>query len=171
MGRFRHEAIATDPKTGYIYQNEDQLDSCIYRFRPRKAGKLDRGGTLEALVIKDLPRVDTGSNFPISKPQKVSWLTIENVDPQQDALRYEAQAKGAAVFRRGEGMCYGNKELFWTATNGGAAQVGQIFRYNCDRETVELYVESPGSGVLDYPDNLTLAPFGDLVICEDGRGE
>ena len=26
-------------------------------------------------------------------------------------------------------------------------------------------------GVLDYPDNLTLSPFGDLIVCEDGRGE
>ena len=171
MGRFRHEAIATDPKTGYIYQTEDQLNSCIYRFRPDSPGKLAAGGTLEALVIKDMPRVDTSFNFPVGKPQKVSWVKIEDVDPQQDTLRYEAQTKGAAVFRRGEGMCYGNGELYWTATNGGAAQVGQIFRYNPDRETVELYVESPGSGVLDYPDNLTLAPFGDLIICEDGAGE
>ena len=68
-------------------------------------------------------------------------------------------------------MCYANGELYWTATIGGAAQVGQIFRYNLARDTVELFAESPGAGVLDYPDNLTLAPFGALVVCEDGRGE
>lgn len=171
MGRFRHEAIATDPKTGYIYQTEDQLDSCIYRFLPHKAGQLNQGGTLETLVINDLPRVDTSLNFPIGKPYKVTWVKIDDVDPDQDTLRFEAQSKGAAVFRRGEGMCYANEELYWTATNGGAAQVGQIFRFNLAKETVELYAESPGSGVLDYPDNLTQAPFGDLIICEDGRTE
>lgn len=171
MGRFRHEAIATDPKTGYIYQTEDQVNSCIYRFRPDQPGKLQEGGTLEALVIKDLPQIDTGINFPVGKPQAVSWVKLEDVDPEHDTLRYEAQTKGAAIFRRGEGMCYANGELYWTATNGGAAQVGQIFRYNPAKETVELFVESPGSGVLDYPDNLTLAPFGDLIVCEDGAGE
>ncbi|MGB5711795.1 MAG: alkaline phosphatase PhoX, partial [Waterburya sp.] len=71
----------------------------------------------------------------------------------------------------GEGMCYANQELYWTATNGGIAKAGQIFRYNPHQETVELFVESPGRGVLDYPDNLTLAPVGDLIVCEDGKGE
>ncbi|MGL5795830.1 MAG: alkaline phosphatase PhoX [Waterburya sp.] len=171
MGRFRHEAIATDPQTGYIYQTEDQIDSCIYRFCPHKPGNLSAGGTLEALVIKDLPRVDTGINFPIGKPHKVTWVKLEDVDPEHDTLRYEAQTKNAAIFRRGEGMCCANQELYWTATNGGAAQVGQIFRYNPAKQTVELFVESPGHGILDYPDNLTLAPFGDLIVCEDGAGE
>ena len=171
MGRFRHEAIATDPKTGYIYQTEDQFNSCIYRFRPRKSGNLQAGGTLETLAIKDIPRVDTGINFPIGKPIKVTWIELEDVDPEHDTLRFEAQQKGAAIFRRGEGMCYGDRQLYWTATNGGAAQVGQIFRYNPRRETIELFTESPGAGVLDYPDNLTLAPFGDLIVCEDGKDE
>lgn len=171
MGRFRHEAIATDPKTGYIYQTEDQNNSCIYRFRPTQAGKLHGGGTLEALVIKGFPRLDTGIDFPIGKPQSVEWIALENVDPEHDTLRYEAQFKGAAIFRRGEGICYANGEFYWTCTNGGTAGVGQIFRYNRDKETIELFVESPGSGVLDYPDNLTLAPCGDLIVCEDGREE
>ena len=173
MGRFRHEAIATDPKTGYIYQTEDRQDSCIYRFRPHQPGNLRAGGILEALVIANAPRIDTGTgiNFPIGKPQQSSWVQLEDIDPEHDTLRYEAQQKGAAIFRRGEGMCYANGELYWTATNGGAAQTGQIFRYNLKRDTVELFVESPGAGVLDYPDNLTLAPFGDLVVCEDGKEE
>ena len=171
MGRFRHEAIATDPKTGYIYQTEDQVNSCIYRFRPNQPGNLSAGGTLEALVIKDLPKMDTSINFPVGKPQAVSWVKLEDVDPKHDTLRFEAQTKGAAVFRRGEGMCYANGELYWTATNGGTAESGQIFRYNIAQQTVELFVESPGRGVLDYPDNLILAPFGDLIVCEDGKGE
>ncbi|MEM7758360.1 MAG: alkaline phosphatase PhoX [Cyanobacteria bacterium P01_A01_bin.40] len=171
MGRFRHEAIATDPKTGYIYQTEDQFNSCIYRFRPEQPGNLSAGGMLEALMIKDTPRVDTGINFPVGQPLKVTWIPLEDVDPEHDTLRFEAQKKGAAVFRRGEGMCYAQGELYWTATNGGAAKVGQIFRYNLQKATLELFVESPGMGVLDYPDNLTQAPFGDLIVCEDGRGE
>lgn len=171
MGRFRHEAIATDPLTGYIYQTEDRLDSCIYRFRPYKSQDLRGGGILEALVIEDAPKVNTAVDFPVGKPRKVSWVRLEDVDPEHDTLRYEAQKKGAAIFRRGEGMCYANRELYWTATNGGAAQVGQIFRYDLAQNTVELFVESPGYDVLDYPDNLTVAPFGDLIVCEDGKDE
>ena len=169
MGRFRHEAIATDPQTGYIYQTEDQFNGCIYRFRPKRQSDLQAGGTLEALMIRDVPRVDTSTNFPVGRPLPVSWLELEDVDPKHDTLRFEAQQKGAAVFRRGEGMCYGDRQLYWTATNGGAARSGQIFRYDPSQETIELFVESPGAGVLDYPDNLIQAPFGDLIVCEDGK--
>ena len=171
MGRFRHEAIAVDPKTGYIYQTEDQLDSCLYRFRPHSKENLQAGGILEALVIKDFPKIDTSLDVPIEKPYAVEWVTLEDVDPEHDTLRYEAQSKGAALFRRGEGICYGNGEMYWTCTNGGKAGVGQIFRYDLEKEQVELFIESPGSEVLDYPDNLILAPFGDLIVCEDGAGK
>ncbi|AFY76531.1 putative phosphatase [Pleurocapsa sp. PCC 7327] len=171
MGRFRHEAIAVAPKTGYIYQTEDREDSCIYRFRPKQNGNLKAGGILEALVIKDMPAVNTSLDFPMGNPKKVEWVKIEEVDPEKDTLRYEAQSKGAAIFRRGEGICFGNGEIYWTCTNGGKAGTGQIFRYNLASETVELFVESPGMEVLDYPDNLILTPFGHLMVCEDGLGE
>lgn len=171
MGRFRHEAIAVDPQTGYIYQTEDQLDSCLYRFRPTQRENLLAGGILEALVIEGKPKIDTSVNFPLNQPYKVKWVTIEDRDPDEDTLRYEAQSKGAAIFRRGEGICYTSEGIYWTCTNGGKAGRGQIFRYNLATETVELFVESPNQDILDYPDNLILAPFGDLIVCEDGEGE
>jgi uncharacterized protein len=171
MGRFRHEAIALDPQTGYVYQTEDREDSCIYRFIPTQTGKLDAGGTLEALVIDGMPKMETSVDFPMDEPKKVTWVKLEDIDPDNDTLRQEAQFKGAAIFRRGEGMCYGNGEIFWTCTDGGKAGVGQIFRYNPKAETVELFVESPSAEVLDFPDNLILSPFGHLIICEDGKDE
>ncbi|HHP7232346.1 MAG TPA: alkaline phosphatase PhoX [Xenococcaceae cyanobacterium] len=171
MGRFRHEAIAFDPQTGYIYQTEDQKDSCFYRFLPQENGNLAAGGVLEAMVIKQMPQVATSSDFPLNQPQAVEWVRLDNVDPEHDTLRYEAQAKGAAIFSRGEGICYANGELYWTCTDGGKAQVGQIFRYNIATATIELFLESPGAEVLDYPDNLIMSPFGDLIVCEDGAGE
>ena len=36
--------------------------------------------------------------------------------------------------------------------------------------TVELFLESPDRRLLEYCDNLTIAPWGDLVLCEDGDG-
>ena len=36
MGRFNHEAVCVDPKTGIVYQTEDRNDSCIYRFIPNE---------------------------------------------------------------------------------------------------------------------------------------
>jgi len=172
MGRFNHEAIAVDPATGYIYQTEDQNDSCIYRFRPTETGNLQAGGILEALVIKGMPTVNTSINFPQSKPLEVEWVQLEEVDPDEDTLRYEAQNKGAAIFKRGEGACFGNnREVYWTCTSGGKQELGQIFRYDTKANTVELFVESPGREILDYPDNLIFAPNGHLIVCEDGLDE
>src|SRR5262249_7158163 len=34
MGRFRHEAVAVDPTTGFVYQTEDRPDGLLYRYRP-----------------------------------------------------------------------------------------------------------------------------------------
>ncbi|MGK7944888.1 MAG: alkaline phosphatase PhoX [Microcystaceae cyanobacterium] len=171
MGRFRHEAIAVDPTTNYIYQTEDQTDSCFYRFLPKVAGKLSEGGKLEALVIEGNPKIDTGTNFPLNKPFKTTWVPIENVDPDQDIIRYEAQSKGAAIFRRGEGLAWAEDGVYWTCTNGGNAGMGQVFHYNPQTEMLRLFAESPSQDVLDYPDNLILSPFGDFILCEDGRGQ
>lgn len=171
MGRFRHEAIAVDPKTGYIYQTEDQNDSCFYRFRPHRNNNLQAGGILEALVIEEMPKIDTSKNYPLEQPKSIKWVLLENVDPDEDTLRYEAQKKGAAIFKRGEGICLANDELYFTCTSGGNAEKGQIFRYNLRQETITLFFESPGIESLDYPDNLIMSPFGDLIICEDGIGE
>ena len=96
---------------------------------------------------------------------------MEDIDPKRDTLRYEAQSKGAAIFKRGEGICYANKKVFWTCTSGGKAGKGQVFIFNPVAQTLQLFVESPGANILDYPDNLTMSPFGDLIMCEDGWGE
>jgi secreted PhoX family phosphatase len=169
MGRFYHEAIAVDPQTGIIYQTEDRDDSCIYRFIPKEKGNLKAGGVLEALAIKGSKTVNTSVNFPQGVAKEVEWIKIEDVDPDGDTVRYEAQAKGAAIFKRGEGTCYANGEIYWTCTSGGNAGLGQIFRYKPSTNTLELYVESKGQDMLDYPDNITFAPFGHIMVCEDGH--
>src|SRR5262249_33874227 len=39
MGRFRHEAVAVDPRTGFAYLSEDQEDGLLYRFRPEAVAR------------------------------------------------------------------------------------------------------------------------------------
>ncbi|RCJ17557.1 phosphatase [Nostoc sp. ATCC 43529] len=174
MGRFNHEAIAVDPATGWVYQTEDEGSSCFYRFIPNEYGNLRSGGTLEALVIDGMFRVNTGTNFGQYKNQAlpVSWVKIGNVDPgaNETPVRTQAQNNGAAIFSRGEGCWYGNGLVYFTCTNGGNARQGQIFAYNPTTDTITLVVESTGSEELNAPDNITVAPFGDLFVCEDGSG-
>ncbi|MBW4574638.1 MAG: PhoX family protein [Aphanothece sp. CMT-3BRIN-NPC111] len=170
MGRFNHEAAAVDPNTGYVYQTEDRGDSLFYRFIPSQPGKLSAGGSLYALKITSMPGVNTATNFPKNTPMAVEWVLIDNPNPDNDTVRSQGQNKGAAKFARGEGIFYGNNVIYFCCTSGGSSGDGQIWRYNPANETIELYIEPNNSGVLDNPDNIVVAPNGDLFLCEDGEG-
>jgi len=169
MGRFNHEAVAVDPETGYVYQTEDRGDSCLYRFRPHRYGKLRAGGVLEALVIKEMPGVNTRTDFRqyLMQPLACEWVKIDDFDPSSDTLRAEAQSKGAAIFSRGEGAWYGNGKIYFVCSNGGDAGKGQVFAFDpaersCrDRGgrrgqasdgTLTLFVESVPAADLPYAD-------------------
>jgi uncharacterized protein len=176
MGRFNHEAVAVDPRTGIVYETEDRGDSLFYRFIPKKPGNLEAGGVLEALKIKNMPQVDTKEGFPVGQPMEVEWVRIEDYDPAEDTVRKEGFEKGAAQFSRGEGIWYGNGDFYFCATSGGANSGGQVWRYTPGRNpkeggTIELFVEPNDESVLDGPDNIVVAPFGDLILCEDGDDE
>ncbi len=176
MGRFNHEAVAIDPKTGIVYETEDRGNGLFYRFIPNQPGKLVEGGVLEALKIKGMPQAITKTNFPVRQPMQVEWVRIDNPDPDTDTVRVEGFSKGAAQFTRGEGIWYGNGEFYFCCTDGGAAGRGQVWRYVPGKTaqeggTLELFVEPNNVNVLDSPDNIVVAPFGDLIICEDGSGE
>lgn len=186
MGRFRHEAIAVHPASGVVYQTEDLGDGLLYRFVPTEPGNLAAGGRLQALVVVGQPQADTrnwptGPTFPIGQPLAVEWIDLDNVDSPVLDLRYRGRAAGAAVFARGEGAWWGDNEAYFAMTNGGANTLGQIFRYQPSpyegtaREseapgTIELFAEPNDSALLRNCDNLTIAPWGDLIVCEDTKG-
>lgn len=185
MGRFRHEAIAVDPRSGAVYQTEDLGDGLIYRYLPKVKGRLAEGGRLQALAIIGQPSRDTrnwsGTDqpvFPRHERFAVRWIDLEDVRSPDDTLRFQGFEKGAARFARGEGMWYGHGEVYFACTNGGALEKGQVFRYlpsrfeGTAREAeepgmLELFIESTDESILKNCDNLTVAPWGDLFICED----
>ena len=182
MGRFNHEAICVDPVTGIVYQTEDRNDSLIYRFIPNEKGNLRSGGKLQALVIKSQKGKDTRNwtddSMPINQPMQVEWIDIDNPNPEKDDLRYVYFDKGAARFARGEGMWFGNGEVYFACTSGGQKKWGQVFRYipsayeGTEEEknhpgSLELFLEPNDKELLQACDNLTVAPWGDVVLCED----
>jgi len=178
MGRFRHEAVAVDPETGIVYQTEDLGDGCIYRFIPDVPGELAKGGKLQALVIKGAPadtRNGPGSKieFPLQKPVAVEWVDLDNPEAPENDLRFRAQKQGAAIFARGEGMWMGDHELYFACTSGGPKMFGQIFKLTPGRgegpDQLELFIESHDSNLMQNADNLVVAPWGDVIICEDSN--
>ena len=103
---------------------------------------------------------------------------LDDVDPVENDLRLRGAALGAATFARGEGLCAAGDRFAFTCTIGGAARVGQVFTYTPspfegtpaekeDPGLLTLIAESNEKSLLRHADNLTMAPWGDLVVCED----
>jgi secreted PhoX family phosphatase len=186
MGRFNHEAVAVDPDSGVVYQTEDAQDGLIYRFIPNVPEQLAAGGRLQALAVVDQPSLDTRNwdeqTVAPGTELAVTWVDMNNVEAPENDLRLRGFADGAARFARGEGMWYGNDAVYFACTNGGRAKKGQIWRYvpSSDEGTHEeannpgrlsLFIEPNNGALVDNADNLTVAPWGDLILCEDGSGD
>ena len=183
MGRFNHEAAAVDPRTGIVYLTEDREDSLFYRFIPDRRGDLPRGGRLQAMAFADQAlgsdsRNWSGTTLPLNQWRAVKWIDLDDVASPKDDLRKRGHARGATLFARGEGIHFGDGELFFCCTNGGAAKLSQIMRYRPSASEgqsgeesspgrLQLFVESTDKAMLNFGDNITVAPNGHLFICED----
>jgi secreted PhoX family phosphatase len=184
MGRFNHEAIAVDVASGVVYQTEDRPDSLFYRYIPEVPGELASGGQLQALRIHNVPSLDTRNwhgltHIAPGNKLEVRWVDIDEVHAPADDLRYQGFLKGAARFARGEGLWAAGGVIYFVCTSGGPVNRGQVWRYTPSPEegkrgerrepaTLELFVESSDPEQIDMCDNLTVSPWGDLILCEDG---
>lgn len=141
-GRFAHEAVAVDPRTGVLYQTEDQFLAAagFYRYttsrNPLKARKILQGGRLEMLRIKGATEPTVlGGVLPVGIEYDVDWVRIKDPSPtwdpadpkpNDDAIAYVAAqgfAQNAAQFARPEGCWYGNGYIWFSCTRGGATQL------------------------------------------------
>lgn len=171
MGRFNHEAAAVDPTSGIVYLTEDREDGLLYRFLPAVPGQLAAGGQLQALALDGIPDTRNRGSAAVQRGVglAVRWINLDDVEAPRDDLRQRGAAAGAAVFARGEGIWMGSDELFFACTSCGAAKLGQIFRLGLDpaANRLELFFESADPDQFNYGDNLTVAPNGHLIVCED----
>ena len=180
-GRFSHEAVAW--LGGILYETEDRGDAAFYRFIPdrrvREYGDLaSSGGTLQGLRVPDRPNYDMDLASPGDR-FSVDWVTIEEPNPTVESggqsTRSQAQAQGAAIFTRTEGIWVSGNRLYFDCTTGGEAASGQLWEYRPRGRNggdLELIFESPGATVLDAPDNLVIVPgTGDVWLQEDGGAD
>ncbi len=186
LGRFVHEAVAIDPATGIVYQTEDrhfnpaanQPGSGFYRFLPTVPGDLGAGGQLQVLAIAGERNFETFHRQSVGSVLPVSWIDVSEMDLDEaetdpSAMFRRCLPAGAALFQRLEGCWFGEGSVFFHATSGGDAGLGQVWQYRPEPDNgyLTLLFESPGTELLDSPDNITVSPRGGIVICEDGGGE
>ena len=140
-GRFAHEAVAFDPREGYLYLTEDNFafPSGYYRYKPKrnpmKTGRLDNQGRLQMLKVKGHPNAHLEAAQERGASYRVEWVDIDDPDPtfpytpgevapttnDQAIVHVGAQgrAKGAAGFSRLEGQIYDDGVVYFTSTQGG----------------------------------------------------
>ncbi|MGE3109805.1 MAG: alkaline phosphatase PhoX [Phycisphaerales bacterium] len=123
------------------------------------------------------PTVPTGARL------RIGWIDIEDVESPDDSLRTQGFARGAIKFARAEGAWMGREGLYFACTTGGRNKQGQIWRYTPPAPAVEgtpreaasidtsgsltLFFESTDTAAMANADNITMAPWGDLIVCED----
>lgn len=195
LGRYAHESVVVDPGRHTIYLTEDagNPNGLLYRWTaPRAALPLGRGclkaladdaGTLEAMqaftrtggFVPDLSvATEPGTTYC------VRWLPV----PERDAMATPVRKQFAQITRsrKLEGMWWGDDGAYFVASfartsDGSAAQHdGQVWFIDLDDDTIELklhfaYTPDDQDSDPDGPDNITVSPYGGVILAEDGEGK
>ncbi len=183
MGRFEHEAAGVHEASGIVYLTEDRHHGLFYRFIPETPGVLRDGGRLQALAIDGKPSQRTHNwsykrDMDVGDALATRWVDLEGVDSNVNDLRLRGATAGAATFARGEGICVADDVLVFACTNGGPHRLGQVFEYRPspmegqgneqdEPGQLSLIAEASPDSLLRNADNLTMAPWGDLILAED----
>ena len=189
-----------DTYVAYLTEDAGNPNGLLYRWTPPASalplGKgvlktlADDAGTLEALkasragtFVPDLSVVQT-----VGATLDVAWVTVPDRDAQKTStrkqFRYSGNPTGAEITRsrKLEGMWWGDGGAYFVASfarssDGSAAEHdGQIWFLDPLAQTIRLvtvfaYTKADQDSDEDGPDNITVSPYGGVLIAEDGEGK
>ncbi|MGW1788889.1 alkaline phosphatase PhoX [Streptomyces tubercidicus] len=194
LGRYEHEAVVVDTHRGDLYLTEDASDpnGLFYRWVPPHGFRHGRGqlrkladdaGVLlapkcydsDGRFVDDLSRATrTGTVY------RVGWAEVPDRDAQSKPVREQFADDEVTRARKLEGMWWADGGAYIVASyareESPVQHDGQVWFYCPRRRTLTLKVllgvnKNPAAdGALDGPDNITVSPYGGLIIAEDGEG-
>ncbi|MCV2489084.1 PhoX family protein [Geodermatophilus sp. YIM 151500] len=193
LGRFRHEAVVVDPGDFRLYMTEDAGDpnGSLYRWTPPDdALPLGRGslrrladdaGTLEALhatAVDGSHVADLASVTEVGTMLHVEWREVPDRDARDRPVRRQFRRGEITRAHKLEGMWWGDDGAYvvssYARDGDGTAHDGQVWRLDpsAGSLTLELMfaVASNADTSVDGPDNITVSPYGGVIIAEDGEG-
>jgi secreted PhoX family phosphatase len=151
---------------------EDIKTGCFYRFRPTNGADPFGPGAVEVLSVpglRDTDKLPAGHPLLKGETLEVQWMPVP--DPQSVTQPCRDQVPVATRFNRSEGLVWDGQALWLSATQGGQLGKGQLWRLTPGAggglNRLSLPLEVTDSKVLSLPDNLAMAPWGDLLLCED----
>ncbi|MFF0027754.1 alkaline phosphatase PhoX [Streptomyces avermitilis] len=194
LGRYAHEAVVVDPRRGRLYLTEDAStpNGLLYRWTPPQGfehghGRLrtlaDDAGALQAFKC-----FDSGGRFvdDLSRATRigtvygVDWVDVPDRDAKTVSVRKQFAAGEVTRARKLEGMWWGDGGVYivssYAREESPVQHDGQVWFYDPKRRTLTLKVllgvnrDPSVDGAFDGPDNITVSPYGGLVIAEDGEG-
>lgn len=194
LGRYAHEAVVVDPKRGHLFLTEDAADpnGLFYRWTPPHGFRHGRGRlrTLAADtgVLEAFKCFDSGGRFvdDLSRATKagtvygVDWVEVPDRDARTVSVRKQFEDGEITRARKLEGLWWADGGAYVVSSYARAespvAHDGQVWFYDPRRRTLTLKVllgvnpDPERDGALDGPDNITVSPYGGLIIAEDGEG-
>ncbi|MEV5436180.1 alkaline phosphatase PhoX [Streptomyces sp. NPDC052682] len=194
FGRYDHEAVVIDPRRGHAYLTEDAAgpNGLLYRWTPpegfchghgRFRALADDAGRLQAFRC-----FDSGGRFvdDLSRATKtgtvygVDWVDVPDRDARTTPTRKQFTDGQVTRARKLEGMWWADGGAYVVSSYARAESPvqhdGQVWFYDPKRRTLTLKVllgvnpDPAQDGAFDGPDNITVSPYGGLVIAEDGEG-
>ncbi|AIV37146.1 PhoX family protein [Streptomyces sp. R1] len=195
LGRYAHEAVVIDPKRGHAYLTEDASgpNGLLYRWTPPEHFRHGRGRlrtlAADAGVLQAFKCFDSGGRFvdDLSRATRtgtvygVDWVDVPDRDARTTSVRKQFAAGEVTRARKLEGMWWADGGAYIVSSfardeSPGRPHDGQVWFYDPKRRTLTLKVllgvnaDPSADGAFDGPDNITVSPYGGLVIAEDGDG-
>lgn len=178
LGLFDHEAIAVDPINKTLYMTEDTQQGRFYRFVcspqdwPAGASRPAlKQGRLQVLRVTGLPNNtypgESDSSYWDSS-RGVEWVdAVSPGAPQLTVRTLLGKNAPGSIFKGGEGLWF-SQGMAYFSTKGD----NRIWALDVASQTLDVIYDfakaQVPNNVLSGVDNLTLTPWGDLLVAEDG---
>jgi uncharacterized protein len=200
LGRFAHEAVAVDPDTSAIYETEDAAgpNGLYFRWTPPAGfaggkGALralatgpdgDTAGTLQAMscYLGSIHIADLSEATLPGTRYRVAWIDVPDRDARTVSVRKQFSEGQVTRSRKLEGAWWADGGAYFVASfareSDGSRNEhdGQVWFYDPATETVTLKTifgvnpDPEQDTAYDGPDNITVSPYGGVILAEDGAG-
>ncbi|MEV8630951.1 alkaline phosphatase PhoX [Streptosporangium sp. NPDC051023] len=200
LGRFSHEAVAVDPHTSTIYETEDANGphGLYFRWTPPRHFRGRKGelkalalgqngataGTLEAMsCFKGTKHIaDLSEATQPGTRYRVQWVAVPDRDAATVSVRKQFTDDQVTRARKLEGAWWGDGGAYFVSsyarTSDGSVNEhdGQVWFYDPKSETITLKTifgvnpDPTQDTNYDGPDNITVSPYGGVILAEDGEG-
>ena len=178
LGRYAHEAAAVDPASSTIYLTDDASG-------PNGLYSRDTAGALQAMAcfqggthVPDLSQAtEPGTVY------SVQWVGVPDRDATSTSVRKQFGNDAVTRSRKLEGQWWGDGGAYFVASyartsDGSVAEHdGQVWFFDPAKQTVTLKTlfgvnpdPAVDTGNYDGPDNITVSPYGGVILAEDGEG-